>query len=129
MRRTSCLWAGLTTSFLRLCRILLSFVSKLQISINHFIQDDINTYYLVNGVLQKTYAVESNPGLLNYNLAERERRQSAAQLFSQALWKVSFHDLANTAASLLPSAFWPPGVARTQTGTFNETQLPETSVA
>lgn len=83
-------------SFLLLCRILLSFASKLQISLNRFIQDDINTYYFLNGVLQKTYAVENNPGLLNYSLAERERGKSAAQLFSQALWKVSFHELTNT---------------------------------
>ncbi|XP_078102997.1 L-amino-acid oxidase isoform X1 [Sander vitreus] len=69
-------------------KILLSFASKLQISLNHFIQDDINTYYLVNGVLQKTYAVENNPGVLNYSLHERERGMSAAQLFSQTLWKV-----------------------------------------
>lgn len=72
-------------------RILLSFASKLQISLNHFIQDDINTYYFVNGVLQKTYAVENNPGLLNYSLNERERGKSAAQLFSEALWKVCTH--------------------------------------
>uniref|UniRef100_H3DA51 Amine oxidase n=1 Tax=Tetraodon nigroviridis TaxID=99883 RepID=H3DA51_TETNG len=69
-------------------KILLSFASKLRLSLNHFIQDDINTYYLVNGILQRTYAVESNPGLLNYSLAEGERGRSAAQLFSQALWKV-----------------------------------------
>lgn len=69
--------------------------SKLQVSLDHFIQDDINTFYFVNGVLQKTYAVESNPGLLQYRLAERERGKSAAQLFSQALWKVSSHDLAS----------------------------------
>ncbi|XP_038548680.1 L-amino-acid oxidase isoform X1 [Micropterus salmoides] len=69
-------------------KILLSFASKLHISLNHFIQDDINTYYLVNGALQKTYAVENNPGVLNYNLTERERGRSAAELFSQALWKV-----------------------------------------
>ncbi|XP_070761751.1 L-amino-acid oxidase [Enoplosus armatus] len=69
-------------------KILLSFAAKLQLSLNHFIQDDINTYYLVNGVLQKTYAVENNPGVLNYSLNESERGKSAAQLFSQALWKV-----------------------------------------
>lgn len=86
----------LTRSSLLFCRILLSFVSKLQIPLNHFIQDDINTYYLVNGVRQKTYAVEGNPSLLNYSLAERERGKSAAELFSQALWKVSFQELTNT---------------------------------
>ncbi|KAM9853542.1 L-amino-acid oxidase [Aulostomus maculatus] len=69
-------------------KILLSFVSKLQIPLNHFIQDDINTYFLVNGGLQKTYAVENNPDILNYTLNEKERGKSAAELFSQALWKV-----------------------------------------
>lgn len=69
-------------------RILLSFASKLQIPINRFIQDDINTYYLVNGELHKTYTVENNPSVLNYSLSDRERGKTAAQLFSQALWKV-----------------------------------------
>ncbi|XP_042343028.1 L-amino-acid oxidase [Plectropomus leopardus] len=69
-------------------KILLSFAAKLQIPLNHFIQDDINTYFLINGLLHKTYAVESNPGVLNYSLNERERGKSAAQLFSDALWKV-----------------------------------------
>lgn len=69
-------------------RILLSFAAKLQLSLNPFIQDDINTYYYVNGVLQKTYAVENNPGVLRYNVTENERGKSAARLFSDALWKV-----------------------------------------
>ncbi|XP_029699254.1 L-amino-acid oxidase isoform X2 [Takifugu rubripes] len=69
-------------------KILLSFAAKLQLSLDHFVQDDINTYYFVNGGLQKTYAVEINPSLLNYPLAEQERGKSAAQLFGQALQKV-----------------------------------------
>ncbi|KAM7413685.1 hypothetical protein PAMA_020865 [Pampus argenteus] len=69
-------------------KILLSLASKLHISLSKFIENDINTYYLVNGVLQKTYAVESNPDVLNYTVSERERGRSAAELFSQALWKV-----------------------------------------
>ncbi|KAG7479145.1 hypothetical protein JOB18_019147 [Solea senegalensis] len=69
-------------------KILLSVASKLKVSLNRFIEDDINTYYLVNGVLHKTYTVENNPGVLNYSLNESERGKSAPQLFSQALWKV-----------------------------------------
>ncbi|XP_068561775.1 L-amino-acid oxidase [Cebidichthys violaceus] len=69
-------------------RILLSFASKLQISLNPFIQNDVNTYYFINGVRQKTGAVGNNPNVLNYSLSEGERGKSAAQLFSQALWKV-----------------------------------------
>ncbi|XP_062241768.1 L-amino-acid oxidase [Platichthys flesus] len=81
-------------------KILLSFVSKLSISLNRFIQDDINTYYLINGVLQKTLDVKSNPGLLNYSLSESERGKSAAQIFSEALWKVR-DDLKNSGCSAM----------------------------
>lgn len=69
-------------------RILLSFAAKLQLSLNPFIQDDVNTYYYVNGVLQKTYAVENSPDVLRYNVTDSEKGKSAAQLFSDALWKV-----------------------------------------
>ncbi|KAM9732717.1 L-amino-acid oxidase isoform 1-T1 [Menidia menidia] len=69
-------------------KILLTVISKLKISLNRFIQDDINTYYLVNGNLHKTYAVQNNPGVLNYSLNDRERGMSAAELFGQTLWKV-----------------------------------------
>uniref|UniRef100_A0A3B5LJ60 L-amino-acid oxidase n=1 Tax=Xiphophorus couchianus TaxID=32473 RepID=A0A3B5LJ60_9TELE len=69
-------------------KILLSFISKLKIPLNSFIQDDINTYYLVNGGLHKTYTVENNPSVLNYSLHDREKGKSAAELFSQTLWKV-----------------------------------------
>ncbi|KAM9317516.1 L-amino-acid oxidase [Pholidichthys leucotaenia] len=69
-------------------KILLSLISKLQIPLNHFIQDDINTYYYVNGGLHKTYTVENNPSVLNYSLNDRERGKSATELFTQALWKV-----------------------------------------
>lgn len=64
-------------------------ISQFKIPLNHFIQNDGSTYYYVNGVLHKTRAVELDPGLLNYSLAEREKGKSAAQLFSEALWKVS----------------------------------------
>ncbi|XP_068601548.1 L-amino-acid oxidase [Brachionichthys hirsutus] len=69
-------------------KILIAFASVLNISLNHFLQDDANTFYLVNGVLHKTSAVEKDPGLLNYSLTDSERGRSAAQLFSQALGKV-----------------------------------------
>ncbi|KAK9520307.1 hypothetical protein VZT92_020203 [Zoarces viviparus] len=69
-------------------KILLSFASKLQISLNPFIQSDANTFYFINGVRQKTGAVGNNPNVLNYSVNEGERGKSAAQLFSQALWKV-----------------------------------------
>ncbi|XP_075994335.1 L-amino-acid oxidase [Genypterus blacodes] len=69
-------------------KILLSFASKFQIPLNRFIQDDVNTFYLVNGLRVKTSAVENDPDVLNYTLNQEETGKSAAQLFSQALWKV-----------------------------------------
>uniref|UniRef100_A0A8K9V6G6 Amine oxidase n=1 Tax=Oncorhynchus mykiss TaxID=8022 RepID=A0A8K9V6G6_ONCMY len=68
-------------------KILLSFSSKMGLGLNPFIQDDINTYYHVNGLLQKTYRVKENPDVLNYPLTDKERGKSAGQLFDLALWK------------------------------------------
>ncbi|XP_041733738.1 L-amino-acid oxidase [Coregonus clupeaformis] len=69
-------------------KILLSFTSKMGLGLNQFIQDDINTYYHVNGLLQKTYRVKENPDVLNYPLTDKERGKSAGQLFDLALWKI-----------------------------------------
>ncbi|XP_077578996.1 L-amino-acid oxidase [Stigmatopora nigra] len=69
-------------------KILLSIASKLHIPLNHFIQDDLNTYFLLNGKLHKTSTVENNYNVFNYTLNESERGKSAAQLFSDTLWKV-----------------------------------------
>ncbi|XP_077467980.1 L-amino-acid oxidase-like isoform X2 [Stigmatopora argus] len=69
-------------------KILLSVASKLHIPLNRFIQDDLNTYFLLNGKLHKTSTVENNYDVFNYTLNESERGKSAAQLFSDTLWKV-----------------------------------------
>ncbi|KAJ8368222.1 hypothetical protein SKAU_G00082500 [Synaphobranchus kaupii] len=69
-------------------RILLNFTQKMGIQLNTFIQEDINTYYLINGSLLKTYKVKNNPDALNYPLKEWERGKSASELFSMALWKI-----------------------------------------
>ncbi|XP_035240734.1 L-amino-acid oxidase isoform X1 [Anguilla anguilla] len=69
-------------------RILLNFTQKMGVQLNPFIQDDINTYYLINGTLMKTYKVKNNPDALNYPLKEWERGKSASELFSIALWKI-----------------------------------------
>lgn len=68
--------------------ILHTFLLKLKIPLNPFIQDDINTYYFVNDIRHKTYSVKNDPSVLNYTLNQSERKMSAAQLFNQSLWKV-----------------------------------------
>lgn len=57
--------------------------------LNKFIEEDINTYYYINGLLHKTYKVKNNPDVLNYSLSDQEKGKSASELFSQSLWKVS----------------------------------------
>lgn len=69
-------------------RILLSLAAKLRLPLTSFIQDDINTFYYMNGELQRTYAVENNPDVLRYNVTDNEKGKSAARLFSDALGKV-----------------------------------------
>ncbi|XP_054457510.1 L-amino-acid oxidase-like [Anoplopoma fimbria] len=69
-------------------RIVRWFAKKLEVKLNEFIIEDINTYYLVHGRLKRTYAVKANPDILKYKLPKRERGKSADQLLQQALQKV-----------------------------------------
>lgn len=70
-------------------RILGNFSSKLGLKLNKFTEEDINTYYYINGFLHKTYKVKENPDVLNYPLRDEEKGKSASELFDQSLWKVS----------------------------------------
>lgn len=79
-----------TTLRLILNRILLSFAAKMDIRLNQFVQDDINTYYFVNGKLARTYKVKEQPDVLGYNLEGKEKGKSAAQLFDAALDQVGW---------------------------------------
>ncbi|CAB1323506.1 unnamed protein product [Coregonus sp. 'balchen'] len=67
--------------------ILLKIANNMGLRLNPFIEDDKNTYYLVNGLLHKTYEVKGDPDVLNYTLNEEERGKSADQLFDLALQK------------------------------------------
>lgn len=62
--------------------------AKLRVKMNTFVMDDPNTYYLVNGVKKRTYAVKNNPGLLGYKVEPSEMGMSADELLQQALQKV-----------------------------------------
>ncbi|XP_030633972.1 L-amino-acid oxidase-like [Chanos chanos] len=69
-------------------KILLSFVATMNLELNEFIEEDINTYYYVNGLRHKTYKVKVNPDVLNYPVNERENGKSASELFDSALGKI-----------------------------------------
>ena len=64
------------------------YIKKLALKVNEFIMDDENTFYLINGIRKRTYAVKANPDALKYNVSREERRKSADQLLQQALAKV-----------------------------------------
>ncbi|MED6268448.1 hypothetical protein CHARACLAT_022539 [Characodon lateralis] len=68
--------------------IVLWFVKQLGLKLNKFRMDDNNTFYLVNGVKKKMYAVKANPDILNYKVKKSEKGLSANALLQRALQKV-----------------------------------------
>ncbi|XP_078147902.1 L-amino-acid oxidase-like [Centroberyx gerrardi] len=69
-------------------KVLQAFTIKLGVKLNKFIEEDKNTYYLVNGVRYKSSSVIENPDILNYNLQGNEKGKTAEKLLFQALKKV-----------------------------------------
>ncbi|XP_060799818.1 L-amino-acid oxidase-like [Neoarius graeffei] len=68
--------------------ILMNVTLQLGLKLNKFIEEDINTYYYIRGLLHKTYKVKQNPDVLNYPLREEEKGKSAIELFSESLSKI-----------------------------------------
>ncbi|XP_015226358.1 PREDICTED: L-amino-acid oxidase-like [Cyprinodon variegatus] len=70
-------------------KILLRFAEKLGVSLNTFIMDDDETFYLVNEQKKyKNYEVKKNPNILKYNLLENEKNKSADELLQGALRQI-----------------------------------------
>ncbi|KAG8005909.1 L-amino-acid oxidase, partial [Nibea albiflora] len=76
-------------------KIVRGFAEKLGVKLNKFSMDDINTFYLVNGVLKRTYEVEQDPDILKYDVRESEKGKSADKLLQQALQKVKDYVVAH----------------------------------
>ncbi|XP_048838103.1 L-amino-acid oxidase [Brienomyrus brachyistius] len=66
-------------------KILLELAKKLNVKLNPFIEENVNTYYFVNNKRLRAYVVKGNPDALGYPVAPHERGHTAAQLFSAAL--------------------------------------------
>uniref|UniRef100_A0A3Q3WZR9 Amine oxidase n=1 Tax=Mola mola TaxID=94237 RepID=A0A3Q3WZR9_MOLML len=64
------------------------FANNLGVKLNKFIMEDINTFYLVQGMRNKVYAVKANPDILKYQVARSEKGKSPDQLLQRALQKV-----------------------------------------
>ncbi|XP_027893166.1 L-amino-acid oxidase-like [Xiphophorus couchianus] len=69
-------------------QIVLWFVEQLGLKLSKFTMDDNNTYYHVNGVKKRTYAVKANPDILQFKVRDSEKGRSADQLLQAALKKV-----------------------------------------
>ncbi|XP_062389813.1 L-amino-acid oxidase-like [Sardina pilchardus] len=69
--------------------IVIWLVEHLNLTLDEFIMDDKETYYLVNGgPPRKTRVVNENPNILNYNLLPEEKNVSADDLLQRALQTV-----------------------------------------
>ncbi|KAI3375921.1 hypothetical protein L3Q82_003769 [Scortum barcoo] len=64
------------------------FAKNLGVKLNEFIMDDPKTFYLVNGLLKRTYVVQTNPDVLKYEVQSSEKGKSADDLLQKALQKV-----------------------------------------
>ncbi|XP_055052372.2 L-amino-acid oxidase isoform X1 [Misgurnus anguillicaudatus] len=69
-------------------KILLKFAEKLGLQKGKFVQEDNNTYFFLNGMRHKAYAVWQNPDILNYSVSQWEKGKSASQLFNMTLTKL-----------------------------------------
>lgn len=66
------------------CRLVHTYVKKLDLKLNKFIQYDGNTWYLINGQHYHTSEVKANPELLGYFVNPTEKSKSAETLSHQS---------------------------------------------
>lgn len=78
----------MVTIFIPRNRILLQVIHTLGVKLNKFIMVDNQTFYLVNGIRERTETVHKNPDILGYKVWKNETGKSADQLLNQALMKV-----------------------------------------
>uniref|UniRef100_A0A3Q2STS1 Amine oxidase n=1 Tax=Fundulus heteroclitus TaxID=8078 RepID=A0A3Q2STS1_FUNHE len=69
-------------------QIALWFAEQRGLKLKKFRMEDGNTFYLVNGVKKRTYAVKEDPDILNYKVRDNEKGLSADDLLQRALQKV-----------------------------------------
>ena len=85
-------------------RLVHTYVKKLGLKLNKFIQYDDNTWYLINGQRYRTREVKDNPEVLGYSVDPVEKGKGPTNLFYQSIAKVP-------PASPLPGLgkykFWP----------------------
>lgn len=66
-----------------------TYVRKLGLKLNKFIQYDGNTWFLINGRHYCTREVTANPELLGYSMNPKEKGKNAMNLFYRSIEKVT----------------------------------------
>ncbi|KAM4703091.1 L-amino-acid oxidase [Rhinophrynus dorsalis] len=69
-------------------QIVLEFIAKFHLKVSEFVQYNLNTWYAVNNILKRTYAVRDNPDLLDYKVKDAEKGKSSDRLFEDSLAKI-----------------------------------------
>uniref|UniRef100_A0A8C9JM06 Amine oxidase n=1 Tax=Panthera tigris altaica TaxID=74533 RepID=A0A8C9JM06_PANTA len=69
-------------------RLVHTYIKKLGLKTNKFIEYDGNTWYLINGQRYRTREVKDNPELLGYSTKPMEKGKGATNLFNQSITKV-----------------------------------------
>lgn len=65
-----------------------TYVKKLGLKLNKFIQYDGNTWYLINGQRYRAREVKANPELLGYSMNPIEKGKSTESVFHQSTAKM-----------------------------------------
>ncbi|XP_004705314.2 L-amino-acid oxidase-like [Echinops telfairi] len=65
-----------------------TYIQKLGLKLNKFIQYDPNTWYFINGKRYRAWEVKANPELLGYSVHPTEKGKSAINLFHQSINKL-----------------------------------------
>lgn len=95
-----------------------TYVRKLGLKLNKFLQYDDNTWYFINRKRYRAREIKANPELLGYSMNPREKGKNAINLFYQSLGKV-------TSASFLspPSPAATPGSGKNRSGQKSPSKL------
>ncbi|XP_026253522.2 L-amino-acid oxidase-like [Urocitellus parryii] len=114
-------------------RLIHTYVKKLGLKLNKFIQYDGNTWYLINGQRHRSWEVKANPEILGYSTNPTEKGKSAMNLFHQSIIKLkqslkmfncshlmSFYDSYSTKAYLVKKGMLSGGAVQMIGDVMNE---------
>uniref|UniRef100_A0A8C2NDA0 Amine oxidase n=1 Tax=Capra hircus TaxID=9925 RepID=A0A8C2NDA0_CAPHI len=113
-------------------RLVHTYVRKLGLKLNKFLQYDDNTWYFINRKRYRAREIKANPELLGYSMNPREKGKNAINLFYQSLGKLkslkelncshlmSFYDSYSTKAHLLKGGMLSQGGVKMIRDVMNE---------